>query len=33
LLIYGFIFTRRVPMRYMARVNAGGAAAESASPA
>jgi hypothetical protein len=33
LLIYGFIFTRRFPMRYMARVNAGGAAAESASPA
>ena len=30
LLIYGFIFTRRFPMRYVARVNASGAAAESA---
>ena len=30
LLIYGFIFSRRFPMRYVARVNAGGAAAESA---
>jgi hypothetical protein len=30
LLIYGFIFSRRFPMRYVARVNAGGAAAEAA---
>lgn len=30
LLIYGFVFSRRFPMRYVARVNAGGAAAESA---
>ena len=30
LLIYGFVFSRRFPMRYVARVNASGAAAESA---
>lgn len=30
LLIYGFVFSQRFPMRYVARVNAGGAAGESA---
>lgn len=30
LLIYGFVFSKRFPMRYVARVNAAGAAAESA---
>ena len=30
LLIYGFYFSARFPMRYVARVNAGGAAAETA---
>ena len=30
LLIYGFVFSARFPMRYVARVNAGGAAGESA---
>jgi hypothetical protein len=30
LLIYGFVFSKRFPMRYVGRVNAAGAAAESA---
>jgi hypothetical protein len=30
LLIYGFIFSKRFPMRYVARVHADGAAGESA---
>jgi hypothetical protein len=33
LLVYGFVFTKRFPMRYVARVNAAGAASESASTA
>jgi hypothetical protein len=30
LLIYGFVFTKRFPIRYVARVNAAGAAGGSA---
>jgi len=30
LLIYGFVFSARFPMRYVARVNASGAAGETA---